>query len=172
MGIYYALVISLRHIYSHAVAWLIANCRTYYNSLNNVYKRKNNVMKKKNLPMRPRYHTKQNENYYTISRNLSKIFNLFTCSEVPFPPPPPLLLPPLISLLPVLLPSPMPYNSPFSPPTTNFTPTTLLSPVTYHCQSESITNSPLNYNATATATPPFPTYQLPWPHLWWLPTII
>ena len=88
MGIYYALVISLRHIYSHAVAWLIANCRTYYNSLNNVYKRKNNVMKKKNLPMRPRYHTKQNENYYTISRNLSKIFNLFTCSEVPFPPPP------------------------------------------------------------------------------------
>lgn len=89
MGIYYALVISLRHIYSHAVAWLIANCRTYYNSLNNVYKRKNNVMKKKNLPMRPRYHTKQNENYYTISRNLSKIFNLFTCSEVPFPPPPP-----------------------------------------------------------------------------------
>ena len=29
-GIYYALVISLRHVYSHAVARLIANCRTYY----------------------------------------------------------------------------------------------------------------------------------------------
>ena len=36
----------------------------------------------------PRYHTKQNENYYTINRNLSKILSLFACSKVPFPPPP------------------------------------------------------------------------------------
>ena len=71
----------------------------------------------------PRYHTKQNENYYTINRNLSKILSLFACSKVPFPPP---QLPPVISLLPLFLPSRIPYNSLSSSSTSPFTPTTLL----------------------------------------------
>lgn len=39
---------------------------------------------------------------------------------------------------------------PLFPPTTTFTPTTLLPPFIYHCQSNSIIHPPLNCNATAT----------------------
>ena len=81
--------------------------------------------------MLPRQHTKQNENYYTINRNLGKIWSLFTCSEVLLPPPPtPLPLPcessPWFHFF-----SPLPCPTtppPLPPPTTTFTPTTLLSP--------------------------------------------
>ena len=105
--------------------------------------------------MMPRYHTKQNENYYTLNRNLSKILNLFTCSEVPFLHPPmhfvcPFSSPQLqcFSLLHALQLPPLPTNyhfhfhNPSSPP------------LIYHCQSDSITNPPLNYNAIVTAIPP------------------
>ena len=88
----------------------------------------------------PRYHTKQNENYYTINRNLSKILSLFACSKVPFPPPPtaPCHLPtstisPLSHTLqlPLLL-----LNFPFY----SHNPSPL--PLIYHCQRDSITHPP------------------------------
>ena len=103
--------------------------------------------KKEHHPTMPRYHTKENKNcmYYTINRNLGKILSLFTCSEVLSAP----------SHLPAFTTSPLSHGCPTAPPppppTTTFTPTTLLPPsLIYHCQSNSITHPPLNYNATAT----------------------
>ena len=61
---------------------------------------------------------------------------------------PPLPLPPLISLLPLFLPSPMPYNSPSSPLLTLLLPQPL-SPLIYHCQYD-----PLTLPKTTNATPP------------------
>ena len=72
-GIYYALVISLRHVYSHAVARLIANCRTYYISLNNVSKRKNIVKKKEQLNSHDTTQNKMKVFMPYINRNLGKM---------------------------------------------------------------------------------------------------
>ena len=110
-------------------------------------KEKKMVQKKEHHPAMPRYHTKENKNcmYYTINRNLGKILSLFTCSEVlsaPFH-------------LPAFTTSPLSHGCPTAPPPPppnyNFhshypSPPSLI----YHCQSNSITHPPLNYNATAT----------------------
>ena len=96
----------------------------------------------------PRYNAKQNENYYTINRNLGKILSFFYMLWSPISPLP-LSLYPLISLLPLFLPSPVPYNSPSSPQLPLLLPQPF-TPLIYHDQSDSITHPPLNYNATAT----------------------
>ena len=84
--------------------------------------------KEEHHPAMPRYHTKENKNcmYYTINRNLGKILSLFHLALKSY-------LPPSISLLSLLLPSPMDaLQLPLLPPqTTTFTPTTLLPPPSF-----------------------------------------
>ena len=63
-------------------------------------------------------------------------------TPLPLPPPPP------ISLLPLFLPSPMPYNSPSSSLIT-LSLSQLLSPLIYHCQYD-----PLTLQKTKKDTPP------------------
>ena len=74
-----------------------------------------------------------------INRNLGKmlkfIYMLWSPISPHFPCPPP---PPPISLLPLFLPSPMPYNSPFSSLIT-LSLSQLLSPLIYHCQYDPLT---------------------------------
>ena len=83
--------------------------------------------------------------------------------------PPSLALPPLISLLPLLLPSPMSYNSPSSPPNYHFhshnpsLPVQLPPECQYHSPS-------LKLQCHCHSS--LPPYQLPLPIVWWLPTIL
>ena len=70
------------------------------------------------------------------------MLSLFTCSEVPFHPTSSAPSPLPTSLL---LPSPMPYNSPSSPQLPLSLPQPFSTPLLNYHQSASITNPPLNY---------------------------